>query len=131
MEFLLIPVRQMTEKLTGLGFWFFFFWECGNYLFKGAEASGATGVGGVETALLEVPHRRRGSGVVEPRRDVKRRRAAQRAYLVKPYPAEAQDRVAGCVRLGEVDVLADKRRLQRVNALLRVVGHHWQLVRRR
>lgn len=103
----------------------------GKYLLKGAQAFGATGVGRVPAALLEVPHRGGGRRVPEPGGDVERRRAAQRADLVNPNPAEAQDGVAARVRLREVHVLAHQRRLQRVHALLRVVRDHRQLLPRR
>lgn len=45
--------------------------------------------------------------------------------------AEAEDRIAGGVGLRNVDVATLERALKRVNTLLRVVRHHWEIGRRR
>ena len=61
-------------------------------------------------------------------RHVKRCGATQRAYVVKPYPAEARYGVAGRVRLRNPNAPVPQRVLQRLHALLRVVVRHHRKV---
>lgn len=67
------------------------------------QAPSAPGVRRVLTIPLQIPH---GSGRrrVPMLGDVKSRRAAERADLMEPNPAEAEDRIAARVRLRDMDI---------------------------
>lgn len=92
---------------------------------KSAEASGTSRVRRVPTFLLEILHGGGRSRVTETGGDIESGGARERAYLMKTNAAEAEYRVACGVRLRDLDVLGQKRALQRVDALLRVVRSHW------
>lgn len=92
---------------------------------KSTEASGTSRVRRVPTFLLEILHGGGRSRVAETGGDIESGGARERAYLVKTDAAEAEYRIARRVRLRDLDVLGQKRALQRVDALLRVVRPHW------
>lgn len=96
---------------------------------EGGEAFSAAGVRGVPAVPLKVAYVSSGSGVVM-RGEVKGGGAGEGSDLVQPDSAEAQHRVTRGVRLGDPDVAGEQGGLQRVDALLRVVGPHGKLRKR-
>lgn len=98
------------------------------YLLESSEAVVAAGMRRIPAILLQVPDGGGRRGIAGPGRHVKGSGADERADLVEPNPAETEYRVAAGVRLRQPDVPAHQRRLERVHALLGVVGHHGLVV---
>nr|GMC76950.1 hypothetical protein Iba_chr03eCG6050 [Ipomoea batatas] len=95
-----------------------------------SEALRATGIRSVAAIPLEI-RERGGRGGVAGSGEVERGGAGEGSDLVEADAAEAQNGVARGVGLGEVNVAALQRGLERVDALLIVVRDHREVRARR
>jgi len=86
------------------------------------EAVGASLVRRGGAVDLQGSNRREGRGCIVVGGDIEGVGAIEGSYVVEPYAAEAEYRIAGSIGAGDVYTPGLQRALQAVHARLRIVG---------